>query len=116
MLITGLLMILAASAYPVIVINDPSLSIHFWDADLKPKLNYSFYLVLITGVATWLLSLVLLVIDRIWPRTAALIFHHGVIADDSIFEVYIFANRLLYSYSSLCTYRVAIGKIDNCSH
>lgn len=89
MMITGLLMILSSASFGIIIVNDPAFEIHFWDAILKPTFNYSFYLVLVTGVLTWLLSLLILLINYLSPRKAAKIFHHSIIEDDSIFEVII---------------------------
>lgn len=87
MIITGLLMLLAAASYGLITINDPPLQIHFPDGILKPNFRASFYLVLFTGLGACILGVAIVIADYIWPRKVAQIFNHSVIADDIIFQV-----------------------------
>ncbi len=87
MLLTGLVFLLSALTYGVVIQNDPPLRIYFPNAVLRPHFNYSFYLAIGTGTLTCLIALLILLIDYIAPRTSARIFHHSSIEDDEVFEV-----------------------------
>lgn len=87
LLFTGLLMILAAASYGLIIINDPPLQIHFQDGVLIPHFKAPFYLVLLTGLGASILAVAIVIADYMWPRKVAQIFHHSIIEDDIIFQV-----------------------------
>ena len=87
MFLTGCMMLLAILTYGVVTANDPPLRIIFPDNILRPKFNYAFYLTLITGIFTTILACIILLMNFLYPRKVAKVFHHGLIADDSIFEV-----------------------------
>lgn len=87
MLLTGLILCLAALTYGVLIQNDPPLRIHFPDDVLRPSFNYSFYLTVATGGLTALLACLILLLEKFSPRKTATIFHHAVIEEDTTFEV-----------------------------
>ena len=80
-------MCLAVLTYGVVIINDPPLKIPFQDDTIRPQFNYSFWITLCTGVVLTLAAVIVMIADIFWPREVAKMFHHGTIADDSIFEV-----------------------------
>ena len=84
--ITGSLMILSVFSYGIIIINDPPLELPFQDAVLKPSFGWSWWLTLWTGVGSFFLGIFILVLDKFWPSTAAAIFHHSIIEDDTFFS------------------------------
>lgn len=81
-------MVLASASYGLIILNDPPLKIHFADDILRPHFKAPFYLVLFTGLGATILAIIIVIVDRICPRKVAVIFHHSIIADDVIFQVY----------------------------
>ena len=87
MFLTGAMLGLAALTYGVLVQNDPPLRIPFQDGVIQPMFSYSFYLTAITGGLTMIASIVILLLNWIWPRKVASFFHHSIVEDDTIFEV-----------------------------
>lgn len=97
MLMVGLLMVLASFSYAIIIINDPRIFFPFADehgemVSLKPDFGWSWYLNLITGIVTCMLAVVVLFVNFIWPRKAAVFFHHSVVEEDEFFQVKISLN------------------------
>lgn len=87
MFLTGAMLCLAALTFSIVIQNDPPLQVHFPDAILRPKFNYSFYLTAATGVMTCILACIVLVMQNLYPRKVALFFHHTLLEDDAIYEV-----------------------------
>lgn len=91
MIITALVMIFACFSYGILIINDPDLIIPFADGSgpvlLEPKFDWSFYLVLLTGIVAFLLGVVILLMDYFFPRKIAVVFHHSIVEEDEFFLV-----------------------------
>ena len=100
MTIIGILMVFACFTYGIIILNEPPLVLP-WnkpncpltsaDEDctifMTPTFNWSWYLTLITGLATTFLALLILFLDYFFPRIIAPVFHHNVVEDDDIFAM-----------------------------
>lgn len=54
---------------------------------LQPHYGWSFYLVIITGIITFALACVVLLMDFFFPRKIAVVFHHSVVEEDEFFQV-----------------------------
>ena len=78
---------LAVLQYYLVIMNDPELSIHFPDGDLKPEFSWAYWTTMSGGILTIVTSLWVLILDYISPRRAAILFHHSVTLDDSMFMV-----------------------------
>ena len=92
MLYTGLIMVLAAFSYAIIIINDPLFRIPFADNEgamlfLETHFGWAWYLDLITGVVTVFLAVVILVSNFVVPRSVATFFHHSIVEEDEFFQV-----------------------------
>ncbi len=101
LLFTGLLMVLAAASYGLIILNDPPLQIHFQDDILIPHFKAPFFLVLFTGLGASILAVAIVIADYMWPRKVAQIFHHSIIEDDVIFQVTIQSLHIHYWHCNL---------------
>ena len=95
-------MICAVAAFGIIIINDPPLKLPWNRANchpnaergewctlfLEPTFGWSFYLVLLTGIAVFIAGVVLYFVDFFYPRATAALFHHSVIeADEELIDV-----------------------------
>lgn len=92
MLITGLIMIMASFSFAIIQINDPVLAVPFGDIHgervlLKPTFGWAWYLNLLTGIATCILAIIVLIMNYFFPRKIAIVFHHSVVEEDEFFVV-----------------------------
>ena len=91
-MLTGSIMILSCFAYGVIIINDPPLKIPFANPEdmtvfVEPKFGWCFYLALLTGIAVLILGGVIVVLDFLFPRKIAIVFHHSIVEEDEFFAV-----------------------------
>ncbi len=91
-IITGLVMVLACFAYGIIIINDPKLAVPFANEEegtvfVDPQFGWSWYLALITGIVTFFLGILVLLMDFFFPRKIARVFHHSILVDDDFFQV-----------------------------
>ena len=98
MVILGLCMVLACLSFGVIIVNDTEL-VFPWTLPncdgatqdctifLDPEFGWSFYLVLVTGIAVVLCGLLIYGVHYFYPRHVAAFFHHSVIEDDELFLV-----------------------------
>lgn len=92
MLTMGLLMVLASFAYAIIILNDPHIFFPFADDHgeevvIVPTYGWSWWLNLITGIATVILAVIVLFMNYFFPRQIAVIFHHSVVEEDEFFQV-----------------------------
>lgn len=91
MLYSGLFMIFASFAYSIIIINDPEFAIPFADIEghrvtLITHYGWSWILNLVTGIATTLLAILVLVLNFFIPREVATFFHHTIVEEDEFFQ------------------------------
>ena len=100
MMLLGILMICAVTAYGIVIINDPHIVLPWNRADcepnpedgewctliMEPTFGWSFYLVLFTGLAVFFTGVVLFFLDFFVPRYTAAIFHHNIIEADEDFR------------------------------
>lgn len=89
-LLTGLLMVFACFAFGVIIINDPKLRIPFANEEqgavlIDPHFGWSWWLALVTGVVTFFLGILILILDFFLPRQIAIVFHQSILEDDELF-------------------------------
>ena len=100
-MLLGVLMVCACFAYGMIIINDPHIVLPWNRADchpdpannewcaiqMTPSFGWSFYIVLATGIVTFLVGVLLFMTDFFRPRWVASWFHHNVIEEDEEFVV-----------------------------
>lgn len=98
-MLLGTIMIMACMAYSFVILNKPHIRLPWNAADchpdpragnwcaiaMVPNYGWSWYLVLLTGIAVFVLGLVLFIIDFFVPRWTAPIFHHNIIEADEEF-------------------------------
>ena len=106
MTIIGILMVFACFTYGIIILNEPPLVLP-WnrpscpatsaDEDctifMRPEFGWSWWLTLVTGIATFFLALLILFLDYFFPRIIAPVFHHNIVEDDEIFVVSLWSDR-----------------------
>ena len=91
MLYMGLVLCLAVFTYAIVIINGTNnaakMKIPFQDGTLDPQFGWAWWLTLVTGVFSVIVSIVILVTNFIFPRQVATFFHHTLIEEDEFFAV-----------------------------
>ncbi len=82
--LTGSLMLLACLSYSTIIINDPTLQIHFPNETLIPTFKPAFWVNLGTGIATVLIASLILIAEKLIPLKVATFFN---VQDNLFIEV-----------------------------
>lgn len=104
MLTCGLMMIMASFSFAIIIINDPPIFFPFADnhgdmVSLDPHYGWSFYLNLFTGIAVFILAVVILLMNYFVPRQIAVVFHHSVVEEDEFFQVSSYKQYLFFYFN-----------------
>ncbi|KAL5457354.1 hypothetical protein EMCRGX_G034603 [Ephydatia muelleri] len=87
MLYMGLVLCLAVFTYGMVIMNTTKMTIPFQDGTLNPQFGWSWWLTLVTGIFSVIVSIVILVTNYIFPRQVAAFFHHTLIEEDEFFAV-----------------------------
>ena len=88
MLYMGLVLCLAVFTYAIVIINgadnSAKMKIPFQDGDIDPQFGWSWWLTLVTGVLSVIVSFVILVVNSRRPDMTATFFHHMYTEDEDI--------------------------------
>ena len=111
MLYMGLVLCLAVFTYGIVIMNGTNNSgkmrIPFQDGTIDPQFGWSWWLTLVTGVLSVVLSLIVLVTNYIFPRQVATFFHHTLIEEDEFFAVSYLVAQCFFFFFELSKIDVA---------